>query len=186
MKDRSRLCSVNICENKKPSSGKDFFYFPKNQVDRHNAWIRACYRDKGWKPSISNSMICQDHFDSSDFIPISAKKRLKKDAIPHLNLDPSVIVNVPTGSLVTVCLDNQLPPKKRQSKKSPFVGQASKHWLSKSGTFKKCFVCDEKTDWQCGALICQKAMCLSPCFSKHQDHYQSLGTYNYIYLYAII
>ena len=99
-------CSVNTCSNKSSNSHKDFFYFPSLKFpERHNAWISACHRDKAWKPSISNSVICEDHFDSFDFLvcwSAKKKKNLKRNTVPHLNLDPSI----------TVYHDGQLPPKK--------------------------------------------------------------------------
>jgi len=109
-KPKRRKCSVNICANrlanKKSKSDKDFFYFPKLKFpERHNAWIRACHRDKAWKPNGSSSVICEDHFDSFDFVvcwSTKKKKNLKRNAVPHLNLDPSI----------TVYHDSQLPPKK--------------------------------------------------------------------------
>ena len=109
-KPKVRKCSVNICANrlahKKSKSDKDFFYFPKLRFpERHNAWIHACHRDEAWKPNGSSSVICEDHFDSFDFVVCwSAKKNknLKRNTVPHLNLDP----------IITFYHDGQLPPKK--------------------------------------------------------------------------
>ena len=95
---------MNTCSNKSSNSHKDFFYFPSLKFpERHNAWISACHRDKAWKPSISNSVICDDHFDSFDYLPSWSKKKiLKKNTVPHLNIDPSI----------SVYHNGQLPPKK--------------------------------------------------------------------------
>ena len=105
-KTKYKTCSVNTCPNKSSNSHKDFFHFPSLKFpERHNAWISACHKDKAWKPSISNSVICEDHFDSFDYLVsygLEKKKHLKRNTVPHLNLDPSITVNH----------DSQLPPKK--------------------------------------------------------------------------
>ena len=82
-KPKGRKCSVNICANrlanKKSKSDKDFFYFPKLKfLERHNAWIHACHRDETWKPNVSSSVICEDHFDSFDFVVCWSTKKKKK------------------------------------------------------------------------------------------------------------
>ena len=97
---------MNTCPNKSSNSHKDFFHFPSLKFpERHNAWISACHKDKAWKPSISNSVICEDHFDSFDYLVsygLEKKKHLKRNTVPHLNLDPGITVNH----------NSQIPPKK--------------------------------------------------------------------------
>jgi hypothetical protein len=189
-------CSVNICRNSKSNTvGKNFFSFPSiKQPDRHNAWIRACAKEKAWKPSVSNSVICEDHFHLSDYMQTAGKKKkiLRKTAVPHLKLDQSVRVNhdgqIPYESPpVLGSRQDLISPATVTTKTNNLIDKTSKHWLSKIKTFKTCSVCNEKTDWQCDAPICQKPVCLSPCFSKHQEHHQVTGnfTYNYCIFTAI-
>ena len=150
-------CSVNSCGRKNSEKDIAFFFFPSLKLtQRHNAWIRACHRDKGWKPS-KNSVVCENHFDLMDYLSCTddkkKKKRLKRDVVPHLNLDPTA----------RVFHDDLLPSR------STTTIKPSKHWLNKMGSFKTCFICNKKTDWFCGAPMCMKSYCLSPCFTKHQE-----------------
>ena len=201
MKDRT--CSVNICGKRKSNSTNNFFYFPSLKFsDRHNAWIRACANDKSWKPSVSNSVICSDHFHSSDYLPCATKKLLKKNAVPHLNLDQSTKIyhdgQLPTKNITRGVASPELgilvsPIQTRAEDYAPhidtpgfkklstslLIGQASKHWLSKIDTIKPCSFCNKETNWQCDAPICKKTMCLSPCFSKHQEDDQLKGIFSY-------
>ena len=198
-------CSVNSCGRKTSEKDIAFFFFPSlTLTQRHNAWIRACHRDKDWKPS-KHSIVCQSHFDSLDFLlydTTTKKKRLKKDAVPHLNLDPTarlfhddifpstnkLVIQPPnrdvttgetstTGTIGTTVVT----PKLSDTLFQPEVVDSGhtknftvdtcppKHWLNKMRLPKTCFVCDKKTDWMCGAPMCMKSYCFSPCFSKHQE-----------------
>lgn len=54
---------------------------PKD-VDRQNQWLEAVGL-KNWKPC-KTAAVCSAHFKEEDFELNLAKKRLKKDAIPHV------------------------------------------------------------------------------------------------------
>ncbi|XP_066259681.1 uncharacterized protein [Euwallacea similis] len=91
------FCSVMGCESKANVARKmgyilRFFSFPKNPSLRHQ-WLRLCYRPKNLETDRGSKKVCSKHFHTDQFEDeIEARikgilpKRLKKDAIPTLNL----------------------------------------------------------------------------------------------------
>ena len=158
-------CSVNNCQNKNSDKNRDFFYFPSSkQIQRLNAWIWACDRDKNWKPS-SNSVVCEDHFNDSNYLSCKStekkKKRLAKFAVPHLKIPKVRVFHDETSQ--------------KQHEKNPDWCKTN-HWLKKMVSLKSCYMCNQNTDWMCGALMCKKYFCLSPCYNTHKDTMTFQGT----------
>ncbi|XP_066137733.1 uncharacterized protein [Euwallacea fornicatus] len=91
------FCSVMGCESKANVARKmgyvlRFFSFPKNPSLRHQ-WLRLCYRPKNLETDRGSKKVCSKHFHTDQFEDeIEARikgilpKRLKKNAIPTLNL----------------------------------------------------------------------------------------------------
>lgn len=77
--------------------GFTFHRFPKNKELRLK-WIHACKRADSF--SVNEARVCSEHFDDSDYLRdlksellnLPAKRVLKPDAVPHLNLPVSSVV----------------------------------------------------------------------------------------------
>ena len=85
--------------------------------------------------------ICELHFVPSDYLPAkensNARKRLKKDAVPSVNL-------VGKATKPSHCLF-KIEDRPRQI----------------------CALCHKNTAFRCEANICKIALCVSPCFSSY-------------------
>ncbi|CAH1394694.1 unnamed protein product [Nezara viridula] len=85
-------CNNNLFDAKRIGKKISFHCFPKD--DRRKDWAVQCKRaDKYFNPA--TSCICSEHFSDSDFerdfqaelLGLQRKRKLKKTAIPTLNLD---------------------------------------------------------------------------------------------------
>ena len=151
------VCSVKDCSNRQDDKSIKFFYFPKKNLP---AWHRACGREKTWKPT-KNSVVCESHFEPSDFIGDLEKKKLQKDAIPHVNLIAKLSYDV-------------LVPNK-----ATLVGKAKQpsHCAVKyEKGFHKCIICNKRSEFRCEANDCKVSLCLSPCFQSYHEAKQEQGT----------
>ena len=90
-------CAVATCKNNYKNSkarGITLHRFPK-ELNVQRAWVHLCKRKDSF--NVQKAVLCSEHFDSNDYerdlqaelLNISSKKRLKKTAIPHLNIPQS-------------------------------------------------------------------------------------------------
>ncbi len=99
MKRRNNLvCAVAICSNSKDNSTL-YHRFPKNKELRKK-WVVACKREDQFNPSTST--VCSNHFLPTDYerdlrnelLGLPVKKRLRKDAFPTVNINPTKLSSV--------------------------------------------------------------------------------------------
>ncbi|XP_051170198.1 THAP domain-containing protein 2-like isoform X2 [Leptopilina boulardi] len=86
------VCSAEGCQNK---SYKDcmlsFHSFPLEDPVRLKKWLQAINKES-WTPK-KEHRVCSIHFQPDDFRSSGKRKRLRKDAIPCLNLQKSSVEN---------------------------------------------------------------------------------------------
>lgn len=154
------ICSVKDCQNRTSDKSIRFFYFPKKTEP---AWHRACGREKTWKPT-RNSVVCESHFSPTDFIADAVKKKLHKDAIPHVNLESSVRLSYDVLEPNKTTLVNK-------------AEQPSHCAVRFENGFRKCVICNGRTEFRCEANTCKVSLCLSPCFQSYHEAKQNQGMY---------
>lgn len=83
-------CCVDNCPNKQLRGGDNqisFFHFPKEPIKR-DQWLSAigdCDLALSYR-TISSKRLCESHFENNDFVNTSSRKRLKKNALPSIQL----------------------------------------------------------------------------------------------------
>ncbi|XP_043474760.1 THAP domain-containing protein 1-like isoform X2 [Leptopilina heterotoma] len=86
------VCSAEGCQNK---SYKDcmlsFHSFPLEDPIRLKKWLQAINKES-WTPK-KEHRVCSIHFQPDDFRSSGKRKRLRKEAIPCLNLQPTGVDN---------------------------------------------------------------------------------------------
>nr|XP_018899367.1 PREDICTED: uncharacterized protein LOC109031959 [Bemisia tabaci] len=84
-----KQCSFANCKNYDTGGALSFFRFPKDH-SLCQVWLSACKQNT----NVSNGRICQVHFSPEDFeapqiFKTTRRKRLRKNAIPHLFNGPN-------------------------------------------------------------------------------------------------
>lgn len=80
-------CEVNLCNNL-CGTIVSHHVFPSIEPAR-SLWIEFCRRENGWKP-IAKSKICSKHFEETDYTFVGARKRLRVEAIPSIEVCKAV------------------------------------------------------------------------------------------------
>ena len=172
---RDQGCSVDICTSRKLKNPElQFFCFPPDtQPERLNFWKRATNKTSLPKNCQKHACICENHFIDSDFAPIlgaqyshiqlnSAKKVLKRTAVPSKNLNPKV----------KLCFDALTPPKQNLvgSEIKAFHVPKFQAGISEDCTYCNSSneVCKKKTKYQCET--CNVKLCLPTCFENYHKN----------------
>ena len=80
------VCSVKDCGANTLTKEIGFFGFPNKDIypDQWKIWVNFVGRTD-WNPG-ANSKICSLHFDGSQTYEVNGRLRLKKNAIPNVQL----------------------------------------------------------------------------------------------------
>ena len=99
--NKHATCAMPLCPN---PNGIKYYKFPKDEKYK-KLWVIACKRgDKGFNPNTAR--ICENHFVKEDFVRdlksemlgTPAKKNLRKDAVPSVDISRTNMPPKPTDS----------------------------------------------------------------------------------------